>query len=85
MTDAMKPAGWPCRYKPIASPRMLAKKEPRIPTTVVRMKPILSLPGFRNLASRPIAKPIKMFASIVIMGFFSSFWAPFGFAGTLWN
>src|SRR3954471_20221166 len=55
---AMKPAPWSGRYQPIVCPRNVARNEPAIPSTTVRMKPPgLFGPGESIRAMMPATNP----------------------------
>src|SRR5438309_1328256 len=56
----MKPAGWVGPYQPRAWPTYLATMAPAMPRIVVKMRPILSLPGLIARAMSPITKPMMI-------------------------
>src|SRR5512133_1041181 len=58
MTEAIKPAGCPGSYQPIARPRNPATKAPAMPSRMVIKQPPGSRPGIRNFAIAPTTKPI---------------------------
>ena len=45
MTEAIKPAPWPALYQPMNCPMIPARNEPAIPSRIVMIKPMFSLPG----------------------------------------
>src|SRR5262245_43467082 len=53
----MKPAPWPGSYHPTSFPRKVATSAPATPRTVVRTKPMFSLPGKTTWATTPARKP----------------------------
>ena len=57
MTEAIKPAPSPALYQPMNCPMTPARNDPAIPSRMVVIKPMFSLPGWINLAMRPMTKP----------------------------
>ena len=59
MTEAIKPAPWPALYQPMNCPMIPARNDPAIPSRIVIIKPMFSLPGTTSLAMRPIFFPTQ--------------------------
>ena len=56
--EAMKPAGCPGSYQPMARPRNPATNAPAMPSRIVIKQPPGSRPGISNFAIAPTTKPI---------------------------
>src|SRR4029077_5860128 len=63
--EAMKPAGRPGSYQPMARPRNPATKPPAMPSRIVIKQPPGSRPGISSFAIAPMTKPITSVPRIV--------------------
>ena len=63
--DAMKPAGRPGSYQPMARPRNPATNAPAMPSRIVIKQPPGSRPGISSFAIAPTTKPIISVPRIV--------------------